>query len=90
MLYVGNSGAETLALGDLLKLEPEIAAGVIQNLPGNTDYGAFYDIENLPSMENILKAIKALPQCFVYGGFASILYRAFVELGIPTKLLSNI
>lgn len=90
MLYVGNSGAETQALGDLRELEPEITAGVIQNLPGNIDYGAFYDIENLPSMENVLNAIKALPQSLAYGDFASILYRTFVELDIPTKLLSNV
>lgn len=87
MLYVGNSGAETHALGDLRKLEPEIAAEMIQNLPGNSDYGAYYDIENLPSMENIWKAIKSLQQSLVYGDFASILYRTFVDLGIPTKLL---
>ena len=90
MLYVGNSGVETQALGDLRKLEPEIVAEVIHNLPGNSDYGAFYDVENLPSMENIQEAIKALPQNLVYGDFASILYRAFAALGIPTKLLPMI
>lgn len=90
MLYVGNSGVETQVLGDLRKLEPEMTADVIRNLPGNSDYGAFYDIENLPSMENIQEAIKALPQNLVYGDFASILYRAFVDLDIPTKLLSRI
>ena len=77
------------ALACIEKLD-RIAAGVIQDLPGNTDYGAFYDIENLPSMENVLKAIKALPQSLVYGDFASILYRAFVSLDIPTKILSRI
>ncbi len=90
MLYVGNSGVETQALGDLRKLEPEIAAEVIRNLPGNSDYGAFYDVENLPGMENVREAIMALPQDLVYGDFPSILYRAFVDLGIPTKLLSKI
>lgn len=55
-------------------------------LPGNSDYGAFYDVEDLPSEGNIREAIKALPQNLVYGDFASILYRAFVDLGIPTKL----
>lgn len=90
MPYVGNSGIETQALGDLRKLEPEIVAEVIQNLPGNYDYGAFYDIENLPSMGNIQEAIKALPQNLVYGDFTSILYRTFVDLGIPTKSLLKI
>ena len=76
--------------GYLRKLEPEIAAEVIRKLPGNSDYGAFYDVENLPGMKNIREAIRALPQDLVYGDFPSILYRAFVDLGIPTKLLSKI
>lgn len=88
-LYVGNSGAETQALGDLRKLEPETVAEIIQNLPGNYDYGAYYDIEELPGTEDVLKAIKAIPQNLVYGDLASVLYRAFVSLAIPTKLLSK-
>ena len=89
-LYVGNSGVETRALGDLRRLEPETAAGVIRKLPGNSDYGAFYDAEDLPGTEDLRKALKALAPELVYGDFASVLYRAFAGLGIPTKLLSNI
>ncbi len=90
MLYVGNSGVETQVIGDLRELAPEMVADVIRNLPGNSDYGAFYDIANLPSMANTLEAVKALPRNLVYGDFASILYRAFADLDIPTKLLSKI
>lgn len=88
-LYVGNSGAETRLLGDLRKLEPEIAAETIKKLPGNADYGAFYDMETVPDNERVLAAIKTIPRNLVYGNFASILYRAFVELGIPSILLSR-
>ncbi len=88
-LYIGNSGAETQALGDLRELEPESVANIIQNLPGNIDYGAFYDIEDLPSTEDVLNTIKNIPQDLVYGDFASVLYRAFVALAIPTKFLSK-
>ncbi len=88
-LYVGNSGVETQLLGDLRELEPEAVAEIIQKLPGNFDYGAFYEIVNIPDTERILKAMKAIPQNLVYGDFASALYRAFVELSIPTKLLAN-
>lgn len=87
MLYVGNSGAETQILGDLRKLESKTSAEMIQNLPGNYDYGAFYDIENVPDTESVWKAIRAIPQNLVYGDFASVLYRAFTDLAIPTKLL---
>lgn len=88
-LYVGNSGAETQALGDLRELDPISVAEIIQKLPGNYDYSAFYDIENVPDTESVLKAIKAIPQDLVYGDFASVLYRTFVDLEIPTKLLSK-
>lgn len=88
-LYVGNSGAETQALGDLRKLDPRSVVEIIQKLPGNQDYSAFYDIENVPDTESVLKTIKAIPQDIVYGDFASVLYRAFAGLAIPTKLLSK-
>lgn len=87
-LYVGNSGAETQALGDLRKLDPRSVAEIVQKLPGNYGYSAFYDIANVPDTESVLKAVKAIPQDLVYGDFASALYRAFVDLAIPTKLLS--
>lgn len=88
-LYVGNSGAETQILGDLRKLEPKTAAEMIQSLPGNYDYGAFYDVANVPDTERVRKAIRAIPQNLVYGDFASVLYRAFADLEIPTKLLKT-
>ncbi len=86
-LYVGNSGAETGILGDLRKLEPKEAAEIIQNLPGNVDYGAFYDWENVPDTERVRKALGGAKQNLVYGDFASVLYRAFAGLAIPTRLL---
>ncbi len=88
-IYVGNSGAETQALGDLRKLNPKFVAEIIQKLPGNYDYSAYYDIENVPDAERVWRALKAIPQDLVYGDFASALYRAFVELAVPTKLLSK-
>ena len=86
-LYVGNSGAETESLGDLRKLEPKAAAEIIQNLPGNVDYGAFYDGENVPDTECVREAMGNIAQNLVYGDFASVLYRAFAEMGIPTRLI---
>jgi len=86
-LYVGNSGVETRNLGDLRQLDPKDTAEVIKNLPGNYDYSAFYDIEAIPDVKSILRAIDAIPQNLVYGDFASILYRALAGLAIPTKLL---
>lgn len=86
-LYVGNSGTETRCLGDLRTLAPQEVADIINSLPGNCDYDAYYDEKELPTIENIYKAIKELPHDLVYGDFESILYRAFVDLGVPTKML---
>ena len=86
-LYYGNSGAETRCLGDVRSLEPEEAAGLIRSLPGNRDYGAFYDAEKLPDVEDVREALASLPPGLTYGDFESVLYRAFTLLGVPTKLL---
>ena len=86
-LYYGNSGAETRCLGDIRTLEPEKAADMIRSLPGNRDCGAFYDAEKLPAEEDVRAALESLPPGLTYGDFESVLYRAFTELGVPTKLL---
>lgn len=86
LLYVGNSGAETRCLGDLRALDPEKAAAEIRKLPGNRDYGAFYDPANLPDTFDLVQALECLPQDLVYGDFESALYRGLAELGVPTKM----
>lgn len=47
-LYMGNSGSETRCLGDLRTLPPEETAAIIRALPGNRDYGTFYDLKPCP------------------------------------------
>ncbi len=88
-LYAGNSGAETRCLGDLRLLDPAETAQKINTMPGNRDYGAFYDAGGLPAVEDVLKALAGLPSGLVYGDFESVLYRAFTDMGIPTKLLQK-
>lgn len=86
-LYVGNSGAETCLLGDLRTMDLKETAKVINGLSGNRDYGAFYDLDKLPSTEMLITALEKLPKDMVYGDFESVIYRGFVELGIPVKIL---
>ena len=88
MLYVGNSGVETRCLGDLRSIDLEAAAEIIRSLPGNRDYGAFYDMDVLPSAADLIKALEGLPQDAVYGDFPSIIYRGLADLGTPTKILN--
>ena len=86
-LYMGNSGAETECLGDLRRLDPEATAKRIASAPDNRDYGAFYDPGVLPKTEELIDALKGLPQETVYGDHPSVIYRGFAALGIPTKII---
>ena len=85
-LYEGNSGAETACLGDLRTMDPEEAAGLIMKLPGNRDYGAFYDIPDLPETGTLVRVLESLPQGLVYGDHESVIYRGLAELKIPTRM----
>lgn len=86
-LYVGNTGSETLLLGDLRKLEIKSLVGKIKSLSGNRDYTAFYDLKLLPNEEELIKALKAISQENVYGDMESVIYRGLAELNIPTKII---
>ncbi len=85
MLYVGNSGAETQCLGDLRTLSPKVAAEIINALPGNRDYTAYYDLSQLPALDTLTDALETIPQDAVYGDFESVLYRGLVQMGISAK-----
>ncbi len=87
-LYVGNSGAETQCLGDLRHIDLEATASIINSLPGNRDYGAFYNPEVLPAKNELITALEKLPQNLLYGDFESVVYRGLAELRIPTKILT--
>lgn len=87
-LYVGNSGTETHCLGDLRNLDSKAAAETIKSLPCNRDYVAFYDMDALPPVDNLIKALESFPSDVIYGDFESALYRGVTELGIPTKIMN--
>ena len=87
LLYMGNSGAETECLGDLRCLDPEATAKRITEAPNNRDYGAFYDPEVLPETEQLIEALKLLPQETVYGDFPSVICRGLAALRVPTRIL---
>ena len=86
-LFVGNTGAETERLGDLTALDAEKTAAYIRSLPGNRDYGAFYDVERLPSQAELIAALDALGQDLIYADEAGVIYRGLSALGVPTKIL---
>ena len=85
--YVGNTGVETRCLGDLRTLDPKETADIINALPGNREYNAFYDEEDVPAIEDVRNVLGNLPRHLVYGDFESVLYRAFVQLGVQTKFI---
>ena len=86
-LYIGNSGSETRCLGDLRTLDLQACAALLNTLPGNRDYGAYYDEAALPPMPQLITELEQLPQNLVYGDFESILYRGLTALNTPTRLL---
>ena len=87
-LYAGNTGAETELLGNLRTLDIAGTAERIAEMPGNRDYGAFYDPEMLPSREELIRSLEQLPQDLIYNDRASVIYRVLTELGVPVKLCS--
>lgn len=88
-LYVGNSGAETQCLGDLRSLDLRAAAESIAALPGNRDYGAFYDTTVLPPEKDLVAALSSLPRDALFGDFPSVIYRGLSELHVPTKIIGQ-
>lgn len=88
-LYVGNTGVETELLCDLRTANIKELAERINNLPPNRDYTAFYDLEILPTEDELISILETLPQGYVYGDRESVIYRGLAELNIPTKILDN-
>ncbi len=88
-LYIGNTGVETGRLGNLLTLDVQAAAERISELPGNRDYGAFYEEAVLPGPAELIHALDQLPQDLLYADRASVIYRALTALGVPTRICDS-
>ena len=85
-LFYGNTGVETERLGNMRTLDVKAAARRILELPGNRDWGAFYDAGTLPGPEEMIRALGRVPADLAYSDMASTVYRAFAEAGIPTVI----
>lgn len=89
-LFVGNTGVETEHLGNLRTLDIQESAKRISELPGNRDYSAFYEEDQLPDREALIHALDQLPQDLLYSDRASALYRVLTMLGVPNKIHHDI
>ena len=85
-LFYGNTGAETLRLGNMQTLDIKAAVRRIRDLPGNRDWGAFYDPGELPGRDELIRALKRVPADLAYCDMPSAVYRGLAEAGIPTKI----
>ena len=85
-LFVGNTGVETERLGNMRTLDVKEAAERICELPGNRDYGAFYELDRLPGRKELLQALEQLPGELLYNDRASAIYRGLYALGVPTRI----
>ena len=88
-LFVGNTGVETELLGNMRTLNVQETAKNIRVLPGNRDYGAFYEENLLPNRETLIHALEQLPPELLYSDIASVVYRGLTMLGLPTKHVSE-
>ena len=86
-LFYGNTGAETECLGNMRTLDIQAAARRILGLPGNRDWGAFYDAGALPERDEMIRALKRVPGDLMYSDVPSAVYRGLAEAGIKTRLL---
>ena len=86
-LYIGNTGVETECLGDLRSLDIAQAAERLQASPGNRDYSAFYNLDQLPTEEELIRALKKLPPDRLYADLPSVIYRGLAELHVPTRII---
>ena len=86
-LFAGNTGVETECLGNVRTLDVRETAERILAMPGNRDYGAFYDMEMLPGSAELIRALDYLPGDLLYSDMASAIYRGLAALGVPVKIL---
>ncbi len=86
-LYIGNSGSETRCIGNLRSLDLQAVAETIAAIPGNRDYGAFYDLAALPSEKDLIRSLSILPNNTLYGDYPSVIYRGLSEMNVPTRLM---
>ena len=70
----------------MLTLDIRETAAHICELPGNSDYGAFYEVNRLPDSISLIRALEQLPKKLLYNDRASAIYRGLSILEIPTKI----
>ncbi len=87
-LYYGNAGARTRLIGNLRSSTAEELVQVIKNLKANYDYSAFYEVEKLPPINEILQNIQPLKTNYVYPNIASCLYSWFDLCSIPSSIIT--
>ena len=73
-IFYGNAGAHTRKLGNILVDEPEKLLEKIRQLPPNYDWSAYYDIDMLPPMDDLLAGIMPLSTDFVYPRIQDCIY----------------
>lgn len=88
-LYYGNAGARTKLIGNLRSSSTSELVDVIKNLKANYDYSAFYDVDKLPPVIEVLQNIQPLKTNYVYPNIASCLYSWFDLCSIPSCIIES-
>ena len=80
-LYYGNAGAHTQKLGNILTDPPHKLLSLIQKLPSNYGWSAYYDINKLPPIDKLLLKISPLTTNYVYPSIQDCIYRWLDKCG---------
>ena len=86
-LFYGNVGAGTMRLGSIKTTPAREMAEKIKGLPANYDWSAFYDVEELPKIRQLLAARRPDTSNLVYPSINDCIYRWLDEINHPSILL---
>jgi len=85
-IFYGNVGMHTLKLGNVLEDDAQELLKKIQGLPPNYDWSAYYDLNKLPPLGELLSSLPVLKTNYVYPRIQDCIYSWLDLRGIPSIL----
>ena len=85
-IYYGNVGMHTLKLGNILADDPQVLLGKIQALPPNYDWSAYYNLDEVPPMRELLSSLPAIESNYVYPRIQDCIYSWLDLCGVSNIL----
>jgi MoaA/NifB/PqqE/SkfB family radical SAM enzyme len=86
-VYHGNAGLHTRLIGNLRSSGVDEIRSEILDCSANYDWSAYYDVNALPGIQEVLQRIQPLETNYIYSSVADCIYSWFDRLGIGTRLI---